>query len=245
MEGPPLKVIAETLSFVVGSTVISASGSAKIDKMALEGKCIKRVFSIGKNLLFQFPESTVRVHFVMFGSYTVNNPKKNTKPSLSLKTQSSIIEFYRCSVKLIRNEELDTLFDEEVDIISEKWKAKKVLELTMKQPDELICDVLLDQSVFAGVGNIIKNEALFSTRVHPLSKIGKIPKEKIVEIINETRNFSKLFYETRKKGHELKSYLQIYQKQKCPGSGEKVTRMVTGKRKRSSHFCPELQFQYV
>lgn len=245
MEGPPLKIIAEELSFVVGSTVISASGNAKIEKTALEGKCIKKVCSIGKNLLFQFQESTLRVHFVMFGSYTVNNPKNNIKPSLSLKTQSAIIEFYRCSVKLIRNEEADTLFDEEVDIISEKWKAKKVLQLTLKQPDELICDALLDQSIFAGVGNIIKNEALFSARVHPLSKIGKIPKEKIIEIINETRNFSKLFYETRKKGRQLKSYLQIYQKQKCPGSGEKVIRMVTGKRKRISHFCPDLQFQYL
>lgn len=245
MEGPPLKVIAEELAFVAGSTIIAASGSAKIEKKALEGKCIKRVFSRGKNLLFQFPESTVRVHFVMFGSYTVNSPKKNATPSLSLKTQKAIIEFYRCSIKMFRNKEVDILFDEQVDIMSEKWNAKKVLELTLNQPDELICDVLLDQSVFAGVGNIIKNEALFSARVHPLSRIRKIPKEKIEEIINETRNFSKLFYETRKKGQELKAYLQIYQKRVCPASGEKVTRMVTGKRKRLSHFCLGLQFQYT
>lgn len=245
MEGPPLKVIAEELSFVAGSTIIAASGSAKIEKKALEGKCIKRVFSRGKNLLFQFPESTVRVHFVMFGSYAVNSPKKNATPSLSLKTQKAIIEFYRCSIKMFRNEEVDILFDEQVDIMSEKWNAKKVLELTLNQPDELICDVLLDQSVFAGVGNIMKNEALFSARVHPLSRIRKIPKEKIEEIINETRNFSTLFYETRKKGQELKAYLQIYQKRVCPASGEKVTRIVTGKRKRLSHFCLGLQFQYT
>jgi len=84
----------------------------------------------------------------MFGSYTLNNPRKNVTPSLSIKTQSTIIEFYRCSIKMIRNEEVDTLFDEEVDIVSEKWNAKKVLELTLNQPDEFVCDVLLDQSVF-------------------------------------------------------------------------------------------------
>jgi len=180
----------------------------------------------------------------MFGSYTLNNPRKNVTPSLSIKTQSTIIEFYRCSIKMIRNEEVDTLFDEEVDIVSEKWNAKKVLELTLNQPDEFVCDVLLDQSVFEGVGNIIKNEALFSAGVHPLSKVGRIPKEKMEEIIRETRSFSKLFYETRKKGQELKTYLKIYQKSKCPGSGEKVVRMITGKRKRLSHFCPAVQFQY-
>jgi endonuclease-8 len=120
----------------------------------------------------------------------------------------------------------------------------KGAELTLNQPEELICDVLLDQAIFAGVGNIIKNEALFLAGVHPLSITGKIPRGKIEEIIHEARRFSKLFYETRKSGQELKVYLKVYQKLKCPGSEEKVVRMTTGKRKRLSHFCPDVQFQY-
>ena len=244
MEGPPLKVIAEELSFLTGATIVSASGNAKIEKTALEGKNIEKIYSRGKNLLFQLPEFTIRVHFVMFGSYSVNNPKTNSTPSLSLKTQKSIIEFYRCSIKMLRNEEIDVLFDEEVDIMSENWNAKKVLELMLRQPEELICDVLLDQAIFAGVGNIIKNEALFSAGVHPLSITGKIPKEKIEEIINETRKFSKLFYTTRKNGKELKTLLMVYQKSRCPNSQQQVVRMVTGKRKRLSHLCPDRQFRY-
>ncbi len=237
-------MIAEQLSFLAGAIIISASVTAKIEKTAIEGKNIERIYTRGKNLLFQFPEYTIRVHFAMFGSYTIDSPRKNTTPSLSLKTQTAIIEFYRCSIKMLRNEEVDTLFDEEVDIVSENWNAKKVLELTLKQPDELICDVLLDQAIFAGVGNIIKNEALFSAGVHPLSVIGKIPKGKIEEIINETRKFSKLFYTSRKSGKELRMHLKVYQKQRCPNSEEKVVRMITGKRKRLSHFCPDKQFQY-
>jgi endonuclease VIII len=68
LEVPPLKVIAEELSFLDSENVVSAFGSGKIEKMNLEGKTIKRVFSRGKNLLFECPEYTVRVHFVMFGS---------------------------------------------------------------------------------------------------------------------------------------------------------------------------------
>ena len=37
------------------------------------------------------------------------------------------------------------------------------------------CDVLIDQHIFAGVGNIIKNEALFRAAVRPLSVVSKIP----------------------------------------------------------------------
>ncbi|HLN46483.1 MAG TPA: DNA-formamidopyrimidine glycosylase family protein [Candidatus Sulfotelmatobacter sp.] len=231
MEGPPLKAIAESLSSVAGNKIISAYGNAKIDITNLEGKTINRIFSIGKNLLFQLPEDTVRVHFGMFGSYTIDNPRENIKPSLSLKTQNTIIEFYRCSIKLIPNQELNTIFDEEVDITSERWNVQKVLKLILNQQDELICDVLLDQTVFAGVGNIIKNEVLFLARVHPLSRTGNVPKEKIEEIINQARSFSITFYESRKKGQRLNTYLKIYQRSKCRGSGEKVLRIITGEKK--------------
>jgi endonuclease-8 len=94
---------------------------------------------------------------------------------------------------MIRNEKVDFLFDEEVDIISEKWNVQKVLELTLQQADELICDVLLDQNIFAGVGNIIKNEALFFAGVHPLSRTANIPKERIQDIISQARTFSRIF----------------------------------------------------
>lgn len=40
-------------------------------------------------------------------------------------------------------------------------KAKAKLKAT---PDELICDALLEQDIFAGVGNIIKNEILYRVR---------------------------------------------------------------------------------
>lgn len=36
----------------------------------------------------------------------------------------------------------------------------------------MLCDVLLDQTVLPGVGNIIKNEALFDSGLHPAVKVG-------------------------------------------------------------------------
>ena len=39
MEGPPLKVIAEELSFVAGERIISAFGSAKIEKEVVMFRC--------------------------------------------------------------------------------------------------------------------------------------------------------------------------------------------------------------
>ncbi|MER3465444.1 MAG: endonuclease, partial [Chitinophagaceae bacterium] len=39
----------------------------------------------------------------------------------------------------------------------------------------MVNDALLDQEIFSGVGNIIKNEVLYRIEVHPLSTIGALP----------------------------------------------------------------------
>jgi endonuclease-8 len=148
-------------------------------------------------------------------------------------------------VKILNNDYLDQLYDEEIDITSENWNFDKVLKLSMEMKDELICDVLLDQSVFAGVGNIIKNEALFMANLHPLSVVGKIPEEKLREAIVKTRQFSMLFYRVRKKGRVLNPHLRIYRKRKCDKCKGKVENKRTGKRRRISFFCPSCQVLYA
>jgi endonuclease-8 len=52
-------------------------------------------------------------------------------------------------------------------------------------PDMLVCDALLDQEIFSGVGNIIKNEVLFRIRVHPLSRVGALPAAKQRELVEQ------------------------------------------------------------
>jgi endonuclease-8 len=62
----------------------------------------------------------------------------------------------------------------------------------------MICDVLLEQDIFAGVGNIIKNEVLYRVRVHPESLVGNIPPAKITSIIKEARQYSFDFLEWKR-----------------------------------------------
>ena len=76
----------------------------------------------------------------------------------------------------------------------------------------MVCDALLDQNIFTGVGNIIKNEVLFRTRIHPESKIGNIPQKKINELIKEARNYSFDFLEWKKQYAIKKTLAGTYQK---------------------------------
>ena len=61
-----------------------------------------------------------------------------------------------------------------------------------------MCDALLDQDVFAGVGNIIKNEVLYRIGVHPATTIGALPPRKLGEMIKQARLYSFDFLEWKK-----------------------------------------------
>jgi endonuclease-8 len=54
----------------------------------------------------------------------------------------------------------------------ESNKARKKLKAI---PKTMICDALLDQQIFSGVGNIIKNEVLYRVKLHPENNISDIP----------------------------------------------------------------------
>ena len=84
MEGPPLRVITEELSQLTGEYVAEVSGNSKMPKEQLTGQKVLRVFSWGKNLFLQVPEFSLKVHFLMFGSYRFNEEKKGVVPRLSL-----------------------------------------------------------------------------------------------------------------------------------------------------------------
>jgi endonuclease-8 len=180
----------------------------------------------------------------MFGSYMIDSDRDGVNPRLSLKCEGRMVNFYNCSVKIIDNHEVDTLFPDELDIISERWNQDKVLHLASRVPEELICDLLLDQEIFLGVGNIIKNEALFMAGIHPLSTVGYIPQERLVNLISKTREFSMLFYEVKRRDERLDAYLRIYRKRKCGTCQGKITGQKSGQRKRISFFCPKCQQSY-
>jgi endonuclease-8 len=51
--------------------------------------------------------------------------------------------------------------------MNDEWNAKNAKARLKAEPTKLICDALLEQDIFSGVGNIIKNEVLYRIRVHP------------------------------------------------------------------------------
>jgi formamidopyrimidine-DNA glycosylase len=51
-------------------------------------------------------------------------------------------------------------------------------------------DVLLDQTSFPGVGNIIKCESLWEAAIHPLLTLGELPPARLEQLVDLTRAFA-------------------------------------------------------
>ena len=63
----------------------------------------------------------------------------------------------------------------------------------------MVCDALLDQNIFSGVGNIIKNEVLYRIKLHPETLVKNIPAINLTDLIKEARNYSFDFFKMEKR----------------------------------------------
>lgn len=240
-EGPSIVILKEAVKAFKGKKVIATGGHAKIDMDRLVNQKIIDFKTWGKHFIICFKGFAIRIHLLMFGKYSINE-QINRVPRLTLIFDEGELYFYTCSVLEI-DEPLDDVYDWSADVMSDAWDAKAARKKLKAQPDTLICDALLDQNVFAGSGNIIKNEVLYRTKVHPSSVIGDIPPRKLTEIINETRNYSFDFL-AWKKDNVLSKHWLAYTKKECPRDGDTFEKKYLGKTKRRTFYCSTCQVNY-
>ncbi|MEO5935412.1 MAG: DNA-formamidopyrimidine glycosylase family protein [Duganella sp.] len=242
-EGPSIVIMREQTAGFIGKTIVHASGNTKgVDMAALQGQPVLDLRSWGKHFLIRLPDLALRVHLLMFGSYRINE-RKDAPPRLGLEFDDGAeLNFYTCSIKTI-DADLDSQYDWRGDIMSAQWSAAAALKKLRAAPDTLVCDALLDQTIFAGVGNIIKNEVLFRIRVHPLSTVGALPAAKLRELVAQAREYSFDFLEW-KKAFVLKQHWLAHTKRVCPRCDLPFHKGHLGKTQRRSFYCPNCQKQY-
>lgn len=249
MEGPSLFLAAEQLSPFVGMEIISVNGNSKIGIERLIDQKILSIFSCGKQLFFQFESFALRVHFLLYGTFeaticekkvTGDYPKKTKTPRLAFELKNGHAEMYYCSVKFIEHSNVRETCDFTADIMSKTWNEEIALKKIKECSECEIADVLLDQSIFAGVGNIIKNEVLLRAKISPLKKVKELSSSKLQRVLIITRKYVLQFYKWRKK-FVLRKHYRIYRQSYCKACGSKVIRKKTGMRKRISFICPSCQ----
>lgn len=119
-----------------------------------------------------------------------------------------------------------------------------------RKPNKTIAEVLLDQKLFAGVGNYIRSEALYRAKLHPNRPIGTISKDNLIGLFSDIIDIVKEAYDCG--GATLATYsdlygnvgtfydqFKVYGKKKDP-LGNPVVKLTAGDG-RTVHFVPEIQ----
>ena len=240
-EGPSIVILRDEAAKFRGKTVRRVSGNSKLELDRMLGRRVVSIRSWGKHFLMEFRGFSLRVHMLMFGSYRIDDHKP-APPRVSFEFDNGSLTFYASSLKYVEGD-LDATYDWRVDVMNPDWDPALARRMAKAHPSEFVCDVLLDQDIFAGVGNIIKNEVLFRVGVHPASAVGALPPAKLDRLIGQAREYSFEFLEWKRQ-HVLRQHWLVHTKRTCPTCGAPIVKAYIGKRKRRSFFCERCQPRY-
>jgi endonuclease-8 len=98
-------------------------------------------------------------------------------------------------------------------------------------------EALLDQTIVAGIGNVIRIEACFRTRVDPWRKVDELSAEEAERVLFESRRVMQATLETGRRPST------IYGKARrpCPRCGERIQARGQGDANRIAYWCPGCQ----
>jgi endonuclease-8 len=240
-EGPSLVILKEELQPFKGKKIVTVTGNSKENIQQLQGQKIIDFKTWGKHFLICFKDVTLRIHFLLFGKYTINE-KKPSPVRLGLEFEKGEINFYNCSIKFIADP-LDEVYDWTADVMNNNWNPKAAKKKLKEKPNMLVCDALLDQQIFSGSGNIIKNEVLYRIKVHPETLVGNLPAKKLNELVKEARNYSFDFLEWKKE-YTLRKHWLAHTKKTCSRDGAPILKKYLGKTNRRTFYCEICQVNY-
>uniref|UniRef100_A0A8C9JVX0 Endonuclease 8-like 3 n=2 Tax=Panthera TaxID=9688 RepID=A0A8C9JVX0_PANTA len=211
------------------------------------GHVYSGVQTLGKELFMYFGPKALRIHFGMKGSIMINpleyKNKNGVSPVLEVQLTEDLICFFDSSVEFRNSTESQQRIRmmEELDVCSPKFSFSRAESEVKKQKGRMLCDVLMDQKVLPGVGNIIKNEALFDSGLNPAVKACQLTDEQTHHLVKMIRDFSVLFYRCRKTGSVISKHYKVYKRPNCCQCCCKITVCRLGENNRMTYFCPRCQ----
>ena len=150
---------------------------------ALVGRTVAAVESRGKHLLIRPREGALlRVHLGMRGSWRRFEPgstwrRSRASASLILATARDVLACFRATVEVLEGpfpERSRSLVALGPDLLGDDPDLERSLARARSEPLRPLQEVLLDQRVAAGIGNVYKSEVLFLAGLDPTTPVGSL-----------------------------------------------------------------------
>jgi endonuclease-8 len=104
-------------------------------------------------------------------------------------------------------------------------------------PEREVGDALLDQRVIAGIGNVIKNEALWASRIDPWRRIRNLEPEEAADLVRANHRVMQTSIRRGRRPHN------VYrgERRPCPRCGGPISVRGQGDANRATYWCPRCQ----
>jgi len=244
-------------------------------KKEIIGKKIKNIKRSGKNILFELSQDkTLLIHqkltgHLLHGTWSMKHGTWKPKRRGPLEEK---VNTYIHLVFILDNGQMLALSDLRKFAKVELWDKEKLKkELSSLGPEPLdksftfekfqeclkrkrskIKQILMDQKVIVGIGNIYSDEILWEAKIRPLKQVSKLSKSDFNRVYRAIKKVLKKAIELKgesisdfrdpegKRGN-FDVYRKVYRRegQKCFRCGTPIQKIKIGGR--SAHFCPKCQ----
>ncbi|MFH1656729.1 MAG: DNA-formamidopyrimidine glycosylase [Candidatus Nealsonbacteria bacterium] len=245
-------------------------------KKKVKGKKINKIWRRGKNIIFNLSQGySLLIHQKLTGHLLFGN--WDFKNGIWISQDNNFKDRVNTYIHLmffLNNKKMLALSDLRKFAKIELWKTKELkssenfkklgpepleesftfdkFKEVLKNRKGKIKQVLLNQEIIVGIGNIYSDEVLWRAKIHPFEDVSKLNNKELKDIYNNIKEVLKKSIEL--KGESFSDYRDIegqkgefdklrrvYRRngEKCTRCGTKIERIKMNVR--SAHFCPKCQ----
>jgi endonuclease-8 len=253
-EGDTLERIARRLMPMVGATPVVTAPHPRTrpsgipDRLA--GATVTAIEARGKHLLIGFDNGlTLHSHLRMSGRWEIARPgtppRRRDRPAwLELTTPALIARQFdgpvlelltraqlglHPALRRLGGDALDPVFD----IEAATTRARMV------EPEATVADLLLDQTVIAGVGNVWKSEVLFDRRLDPRTPVHALNDATLRDLLDRAATLMRQHVESGAQRRPTRIYGRA--RRACPVCGSRIRSEAQGDEGRVTFWCPTCQ----
>jgi endonuclease VIII len=213
----------------------------------LDGSTLESVKAHGKHLLLGFGDLSLHSHLGMSGGWHFYRPRarwrrpRSSAWAVLSSGEWDAVQFggptlrVGSTSRLRRDPQLLRLGP---DILAADFDADAVIAAMRADPTRGLGDVLLDQHLVAGIGNIFKSEACYAARVDPWRPVGDVSDEELRAVLTAAREQMLAAVETGGR-HRFRVYKR--RQDACPSCRGPISSRGQGDANRTTYWCPRCQ----
>ena len=252
---------------VIAFETVYAQLASANDNSPVVGRTVERVESRGKWLLIFFSDDLILLtHMLMHGSWHIyrrgerwQRPRKQMRAVITTEHFEAVafevpIAEFHTERSLQRHTSLPKLGP---DLLKSSFAEDEAASRLRTHSDEEVANVLLNQQVMAGIGNVFKSEICFACSIHPFRLVSTLTKREIQCLLDTARRqLSANVLESSTDGpitysgarrtrrtSDAGARLWVYDREgrPCRRCGTTILMRKQGTGARSTYWCPECQ----